>query len=91
MSKDILYVVPSRFRAVEINEEVCNGCNVCVDICMMDVLAPNPEKGKPPIVAYPEECWFGGCCAEMCPLKDKGAIKVVIPLPMRASVRGGKR
>lgn len=84
-------MVTSRFRAIEINEEVCNGCNKCVDICMMDVLAPNPVQGKPPIVVYPEECWFGGCCEEICPFRDEGAIRVIIPLPMRVSVLWGKR
>jgi NAD-dependent dihydropyrimidine dehydrogenase PreA subunit len=83
------YDFPCRFRTVEINEDVCSGCNICVEICMMDVLAPNPEKGKPPIVAYPEECWFDGSCVEMCPLKEKGAIQVRIPLPMRVSVSKG--
>ena len=86
------YKTPSRFKTVEINEEVCNGCNRCVDICIMDILAQNPEKGKPPFVAYPEECWFDGFCVEMCPLKNKGAIKLNTPLPMRVSVlRAGKK
>ena len=91
MEKRRDYMVPSRFRAIEINREACTGCNMCVDICMMDVLAPNPQKGEPPIVTYPEECWFEGSCVEMCPQKEKGAIKVVIPLPMRVSVLWGKR
>ena len=29
------------------DEEVCTGCNICVDVCVMDILMPNPEKGKP--------------------------------------------
>jgi len=32
----------------------------------MEVFIPNPEKGKPPIILYPEECWYGGCCVEEC-------------------------
>ena len=28
--------------------KVCNGCNTCVEICVMDLLMPNPEPGKPP-------------------------------------------
>jgi NAD-dependent dihydropyrimidine dehydrogenase PreA subunit len=74
------------FRPIIFNEEVCNGCNTCVDLCPMDILAPNPEKGKPPIVVYPDECWYSGCCWIHCPLRDKGAIKVVTPLPMRVSI-----
>ncbi|MFZ7110872.1 MAG: 4Fe-4S dicluster domain-containing protein [Desulfatiglandales bacterium] len=85
------YMVPSRFRAIQINEEICSGCNRCVDICPMDVLAPNQEKGKPPVVTYPEECWFCGCCIDTCPVKDKGAVRVIIPLPMRVSAVRGRR
>jgi len=85
------YMVPSRFKAIEIKGEVCDGCNRCVDICPMDVLAPNPEKGTPPVVTYPEECWFCGSCVDRCPKKDKRAIRVIIPLPMRVSVVRGPR
>lgn len=83
------YLVPSRFRALEIEEDACNGCNRCVEVCPMDVLAPNPEKGRPPVVAYPEECWFCGCCVDRCPLEGRKAIRVIIPLPMKVSVRRG--
>ncbi|MCQ1530655.1 4Fe-4S dicluster domain-containing protein [Lutispora saccharofermentans] len=56
----------------------CIGCNRCVEICQVDILIPNAEKGKPPIVAYPGECWYCGCCVMECP-KD-GAIKLRHPL-----------
>jgi NAD-dependent dihydropyrimidine dehydrogenase PreA subunit len=77
------------FKAVDIDASICNGCNRCVDICPMDVLAPNPEKGVPPVVAYPQECWFCGSCVELCPSASKGAIRIIIPLPMRVSVLRG--
>lgn len=66
---------------VEIDPELCNGCNTCIDVCRTDVLVPNPEKGKPPIVLYPDECWFCGCCVGHCPVS--GAIKMVLPLNQR--------
>jgi len=47
------YMVPNPMtpnQALFINIELCNGCNTCVDVCRADVLVPNPEKGKPPIV-----------------------------------------
>jgi NAD-dependent dihydropyrimidine dehydrogenase PreA subunit len=92
MKKESRCAVSGRFTTVEINEEVCNGCNMCVDVCVMDVFMENEEKGKPPIVAYPEECWFDGSCVEMCPQRHKGAIRVRTPLPMKVSVlRGGSR
>jgi NAD-dependent dihydropyrimidine dehydrogenase PreA subunit len=65
---------------VEIDEIKCIGCNKCITICTMDVMVPNPEKGKPPIVLYPEECWRSGDCVEECPT---GAIKLRFPLMMR--------
>ena len=60
------------------NSDKCIGCNRCVEICQVDILIPNAEKGKPPIVAYPGECWYCGCCVMECP-KD-GAIKLRHPL-----------
>ena len=78
------YMVPNPMtpcRAVIIDPKLCIGCNQCVEVCRTDVLVPNPEKGKPPILLYPDECWFGGCCVEPCPVQ--GAIKMVHPLNQR--------
>ena len=86
MKEESSCAVSGRFTTVEINEEVCNGCNMCVDVCVMDVFVENEERGKPPIVAYPEECWFDGCCVETCPQRERGAIRVRTPLPMKVSV-----
>ncbi len=74
---------PGPPRPVIFDPYVCNGCNMCVEVCQMDVLMPNPEKGKPPIVLYPDECWYGGGCVEYCPLREKGAIKLNHPLMQR--------
>lgn len=71
--------LPTPNRPVIFNPEVCDGCNSCVEACMMDVLLPNPEKGKTPIVAYPDECWYCGCCLMDCP-KGDDAIEVRYPL-----------
>lgn len=75
------------FKHIYFNENVCDGCNICVEVCMCDVFVPNPEKGKPPFVMYPEECWFGGCCISHCPRGDKGAIKIITPFQMRGSFK----
>jgi len=75
------------FKHIYFDENVCDGCNQCVEVCMCDVFAPNPEKGKPPIVMYPEECWFGGCCISHCPHQDEGAIKIITPFQMRGSFK----
>lgn len=86
MGKEKVYMLPNLItpnRPVEFDEEICNGCNRCVNICMFDVLFPNPEKDKPPILLYPDECWRCGCCLMECPLRDKGAIKVSFPLILK--------
>lgn len=66
------------FRTVVFDEEVCVGCNACIEVCRTDVMLPNPEKGKPPIVVYPEECWYCGCCTAHCAIP--GAISLEHPL-----------
>jgi NAD-dependent dihydropyrimidine dehydrogenase PreA subunit len=60
------------------NATICIGCNQCIEVCQMDILIPNPEKSKPPILAFPGECWYCGCCIGICP--RPGAIKLNIPL-----------
>jgi NAD-dependent dihydropyrimidine dehydrogenase PreA subunit len=57
--------------------KLCNGCNLCVEVCQVDILIPNPEKGCPPNVLYPGECWYGGSCVDICPIP--GAIKLHTP------------
>jgi len=79
------------FNPVIFNEGVCTGCNICVDVCLMEILEANPEKRKPPIVKYPDECAYDGACWMQCPQREKGAIKIVPPLPMRVSILKGKR
>ena len=76
---------------VVFNEKICSGCNTCVEVCLMEILAANPEKGKPPVIVYPDECAFDGACFMLCPLREKGAIKVVPPLPMRVSILRGEK
>ena len=75
--------VPTPSRPVIFNPDICIGCscNICVEVCQMDVLIPNPGRGKPPIVLYPDECWYGGCCVAECP--NLGAIKLNHPLMQR--------
>ena len=70
---------------VVFNEELCTGCNLCVEACRSDCLMPNPVKGKPPILVYPDECWLAGCCVAVCPNFLEGAIRLVPPLNQEVS------
>jgi NAD-dependent dihydropyrimidine dehydrogenase PreA subunit len=78
------------FNPIVFDEKVCKGCNVCVEVCLMEILAANPEKGKTPIVTHPDECAYDGACFIHCAQRDKGAIKIVPPLPMRVSILRGE-
>jgi NAD-dependent dihydropyrimidine dehydrogenase PreA subunit len=69
-------------KPLTFNREICDGCNKCVEVCQVDILVPHPDKGNPPLVAYPGECWYGGCCVAICP--KPGAIKLNTPLMNRA-------
>ena len=68
-------------ECVTFDESKCIGCNTCVDVCRCDVMLPNPEKGKPPIVTYPDECWYCGACVSDCPVA--GANRLNHPLNQR--------
>jgi len=70
-------------QPVQFNEKTCIGCNRCIDMCQMDVLMPNPEKGRPPIVLYPDECWMCGCCVKECPLREREAVVMNWPVLLR--------
>jgi NAD-dependent dihydropyrimidine dehydrogenase PreA subunit len=81
--KKKIYALPNRATPstpITIDEKLCNGCNNCVDICTTDILMPNPIKGKAPVMLYPEECWYAGCCIGECPTN---AIKLNFPLMAR--------
>lgn len=74
--KKKIYAIPEPgiSNPITFNPNICVGCNKCIEVCQVDILIPNPEEGKPPIVLYPGECWYGGCCVAECP--KPGAIKL---------------
>lgn len=83
--KDSIYAFPAYSgpcRILEFDQKKCIGCNRCVNVCPLDVMIPNPEKGKEPIVVYAEECWFCGSCVNDCP---QGAVTLVAPAKQRIS------
>lgn len=50
-------------------------------VCPEDVFIPNPTKKQPPIILFPEECWYCGVCVDDC--NRKGAIRLNHPLQQR--------
>jgi len=49
-----------------IDEEKCNKCGLCVDVCPVDVYYGSGEK-EVPAVSYGVDCFFCGSCILECP------------------------
>ena len=84
METPVVHATPNRptpGRPIIFDPKICNGCNICVTVCVEDVFIPNPEKGAPPILMYPDECWYCGACVDDC--NRKGAIFLSHPLQQR--------
>jgi len=64
---------------VDINRELCSACNLCLDICPMDVL--RTAEGGAPVITYGEDCQSCHLCGRYCP---EGAI-VLTPYRARPS------
>jgi NAD-dependent dihydropyrimidine dehydrogenase PreA subunit len=58
-------VEESFYSWIEVNEQQCNKCGVCVDMCPMDVLRLG-KRGYP-IMQYRDDCWYCDVCVFMCP------------------------
>jgi Na+-translocating ferredoxin:NAD+ oxidoreductase RNF subunit RnfB len=78
-----IYIHPetAALQPLSFDAEICDGCNRCVEVCQVDILVPHPTKKKPPVVVFPGECWYGGCCVAICPKPD--AIRLNTPLMNR--------
>lgn len=61
---------------IVIDESIClPGCTICDVFCPGDIIYRETKEG-PPLVKYPDECWFCGACALHCPVD---AIQVIFP------------
>ena len=72
-------------------ESACNGCNICLEVCPMDIFGPNPEANKPPLVLHGDECRYCGACWMRCPHRKNNALRIVVPPSMRVSILRGER
>jgi len=51
-----------------IDEELCTGCGICVEICPMDVLRMD-EVGETAVIKYKSDCMVCNTCSLDCPTK----------------------
>ena len=49
--------------AVQINQEKCTGCGLCVEICPVEAISMEDDKAK----IDAEKCVDCGQCVEECP------------------------
>lgn len=51
---------------IEVDEEACVGCTLCVEVCPTKVFEFDEAKAKP-VVKKPKECFGCLSCSEICP------------------------
>jgi len=51
--------------AVQIDQEKCNGCKLCVDVCPLEAISMEDEKAK----VDQDACTECGQCVDECPNK----------------------
>ena len=49
-----------------IDDNKCNKCGICADICPVDVYYGSKSK-EVPIVSYGDDCYFCAACIIECP------------------------
>ena len=80
MAKDKVYALPNvttPSRPVIFTDK-CKGCNLCVEVCPVDVYIPHPEKGKAPIILHPDECWYCGSCVHACNIAGRDRVQLAV-------------
>ena len=74
--------IPCSAEPLIFDKKLCIGCARCVNVCQVDIMIPSPEKGKPPVVLYPGECYYCGACVMECP--KPGAVRLQHPVMNQA-------
>lgn len=81
--------IPCSAEPLLFDDGLCIGCNRCMNVCQVDIMIPNPVRGKHPVVLYPGECYYCGSCVMECP--REGAIRLQHPVMNRAKFVPVKR
>jgi ferredoxin len=71
----------SRFQ-IQINEELCNGCKICVKRCMfgaIDIISMDGSAKKLKAVVNPDKCFGCGACVLKC---KPGALSLTMVRPV---------
>ena len=50
-----------------LDQNICTGCGICVDVCPEDILRLN-QDGKKGYIAYPKDCVACLMCEFFCPV-----------------------
>jgi len=76
---------------IEINEQWCKGCGICVEFCPKKVLAMNP-RGKPEVIDL-ESCTKCQLCDLRCPdfaiTVEEGQDESILATGRRVEKKGG--
>ena len=76
---------PLRFRGrIEIDNERCKQCNVCVEVCPTNAYTWIEDKGKRYLQLDHAKCVFCGMCEEACPYR---AIRITNDFELAATNR----
>ena len=63
--------VDREIERIEINENFCKGCDICIEFCPTNVFDKSDKLNRrgyyPPIVARVEDCTGCRICDLMCP------------------------
>mgnify|MGYP001161267124 CR=1 FL=1 len=61
-----------------IDPVLCNGCGICVDSCMVDVIRMDEENEKA-VIQYPDDCMSCYFCQQDCPEEAMYVLEVKHP------------
>ena len=75
---------------VHINENLCKGCDICVEFCPKEVFEASSEVGARgyfvPVVKKPENCSACMLCEHLCP-----ELAVTVIAEKKSSKKTGKK